>query len=54
MGSIDDFPKEKQTLLTKKDPKSLGYLNILFKLFCRYALKPMRLCGIWIETIQGI
>jgi len=46
MGNASGFSKEQPRLLIKKDPKSLAYLNLPSKLFCRYALKLRSLCGI--------
>jgi len=54
MGNISGFPKEQSWLLTKKEPKSIGYLNLPSKFFCRYSLIPRSLCDIWIVVVQGM
>jgi len=54
MRNISGFSKELKRILPKKDPKSLGYLKLLPKLFCKYVLKPNSLYGILTANAQGI
>lgn len=46
VGSTSGFPEETKRILTHKDPKLIGYLNLLSNFFCRCVAKASNQCGI--------